>query len=295
MWGAARSTPPRQRRDGGSAQGARLQGPRDSTWGCGAGSRGGKGYAGPAWSRQGGPEEPWASQFWGCCTTIGKALGPQGQAGRATFLPAGALLIYNEQRLRAPHGRAHGRARSLGGLPGCRGQCAVVMGPGPHRRHAPEHGGRAAAGGRGQAVRLGDGRGEARGRARSASDRPPHPSLNLKVQQLAKAQQQRQTQVSAPGVCGGQGSRGGGRLAAGQGGPLTADKGPLSCSRPTVSSTGGSRSRTSVKGGVPARLSSPCRWVSFWGRAPPRTCPHRRCHLPAAASQGGTGGGEAPL
>lgn len=61
---------------------------------------------------------------------------------------------------------------SLGGLPGHGGQCAAVVGPEPHRRHAPEHGGRAGApgpgggaapGGGGQTVRQVGGRGAGSG------------------------------------------------------------------------------------------------------------------------------------
>ncbi|XP_036904804.1 IQ motif and ankyrin repeat domain-containing protein 1 isoform X4 [Sturnira hondurensis] len=92
--------------------------------------------------------------------------------------------------------------------------------------------------------------------------------MNLKVQRLAKEQQQRHKEVSGrpeARIRGWVWSFGGGRWAQGGGatgrtglGSPTAH-GP-SCSRRTASSTGGLPSTTSVRGGARAWPSSRCRW-----------------------------------
>lgn len=101
---------------------------------------------------------------------------------------------------------------------------------------------------------------------RSRDPAPPsHPSMNLKVQQLAKEQRQCRTAVSTweePGAGVGSWARrspGGGREGQPSGPPPAL---PPSCSRRTASSAGGSLSTTSVSGGTWARQSSRCRWGS---------------------------------
>lgn len=73
-------------------------------------------------------------------------------AVRAPFVRAATLLYSGRQQPVLP-GRHTARllisTLSLGGLAGRCRQCAAVVGPEPHRGHAPEHGGRAAAPGPG--------------------------------------------------------------------------------------------------------------------------------------------------
>ncbi|XP_070238608.1 IQ motif and ankyrin repeat domain-containing protein 1 isoform X10 [Bos mutus] len=137
------------------------------------------GLRGPGSARAGGG--PAAAGGSGC----GRAAAAGGAAARGA--PAGGGL--RREPGRDPGGPAGG------GLAGHCGQRAAVVGPEPHRRHAPEHGGGAgtpgpgggaAQGGRGPTVRrVGGG-----GLARAALTTPLHRSMNLKVQQLAKEQQQ---------------------------------------------------------------------------------------------------------
>lgn len=87
--------------------------------------------------------------------------------------------------------------------------------------------------------------------------------MNLKVQQLAKEQQQCHKEVNShlgEAADGEEGALGGETQAS----SLTRAGGPpallCSCSRPTVSSAGGSPNTTSVSRDTWARPSSRCRW-----------------------------------
>lgn len=95
-----------------------------------------------------------------------------------------------------------------------------------------------------------------------------HRSINIKVQELAKEQQRCHKEVSCdlglpPGrKPGGQGVGGELRAEGSGGGELLQALSARSYNRPTVSSTGGSRSTISVRGRAWARRSSHCRWGS---------------------------------
>jgi len=148
---------------------------------------------------------------------------------------------------------------SLGGLAGHCGQRAAVVGPEPHRCHAPEHGGgagtpgpggSAAQGGRGPTVRRVGGGGLARG----CSDHPPPPQHEPQ----STAAGQGAAAMSPTGEPPAPGGEGGWAESWERGGALwtpnlvwrPARPLPHSCSRPTASSTGGSRSTTSASGGA---------------------------------------------
>lgn len=118
-----------------------------------------------------------------------------------------------------------------------------------------------------------------------------HRSINIKVQELAKEQQRCHKEVSCDlGLPPGGEGWGGGAEGSG-GGELLQALSARSYNRPTVSSTGGSRSTISVRGRAWARRSSHCRWGSPASVLPtPPHAPTPLWGLPFQTSLGGMGG-----